>query len=522
MLIAREITENRIVGDGVHFDLHDDDTNSAANLRTEVTADSDDDSEAPNERLKAIAKKRSSSATSSVAKRRVIPMDDHLRAVQVEWREFVQQLDREIQRQGFVLVTAHESRFHPGVLVPAVEDIGYYQVMMRYIPINGWEYAAVWKNLSDDQSAVSGMYNDNEVDHGILMVPSPPDELGNIRSPLAAVAGDVEQLHGLMDSFGYGFYWMAHPIFAPQMGATNKGVGSAKAAESGLAAPPYGSASFIDLMRNQESAERYKRLVRRSETEERSEDAYHRHLRTLSEHLHQEISCFQYARSDVDATVEMASDANAHHAIAPPWLQEYHLDNGEALAAAPRPSIPPNVNDHINGLARRVFLGLGVQPQLVALEHANHAANSDIAFAGQNESILNRQRTLEPLLAEAFRFVYAVILDMTAAHLDRPKESPSGSAENVVRHANTSNGSLSHRIRARLCNTPITTMEALHQMYMTGCITHEDYKSMTLQAVGVHAQMASNERMTRQQVAELQHGGKRDAASTKHTSSQKK
>ena len=199
-------------------------------------------------------------------------------------------------------------------------------------------------------------------------------------------------------------------------------------------------------------------------------------------------------------------------------MHDYPLEQGDTLGSAPKPAIPTGTNEHINGLARKIFLILSVQPQLVALEHANHAANSDIAFAGQNESILNRQRTLEPLLAEAFRFVYHILLDMTAAHLDSTDpQSASGSKEDVAKHSASTTPSVAHRIRGRLCNVPMTTMDSLHHMFMTGCITHNDYRTMALQVAGVNSQLVSNERMTRQQIAELQHGGKKPQTLQKKT-----
>lgn len=493
--IARELTCKRVLGEGVHFDLtHQDD--SANSKLTDITSAQDS---SPSEMLSKHAGKKhktkqSGDGTNSIS------LDDIFSSVRVEWNEFVEKLDIEIMRQGFSLITMVPSRYNPAVYIPHIEDIAYYELFYRYIPRRGIEYAAVWSNLERFQES-DDIKNNHRITNSKLLVACgcEPSENGKLRSKLADAAPLISEMEAMEENISYALYWSAHPVYVPQLSPTGPGTlkGNASAAAASISSPPY--ANYTQLMQDQTAVARFARAQKLDDAEQVAEDAYRRHLAHQVERRHEQISFYQRQMAHNNRKAATAIDGNARHAVHPPYSVDYPMEQGDTIAAGPSPSLPAQIREHKNDLSRRAFLALDVQPQLVTLEHSNHAANSDIAFAGQNDAIKNRQSILEPLIAEAFRFVYDMDLRGVDSILANKKETKVD-GKPVVQHS--AGISCSHRIRARLCNVPLTTFDALEKMLQTKVIDHSTYRDMMLQTASVSSHLASSDTVTSEQIDE--------------------
>ena len=542
-LIARDITSKRVVGEGIHFDMiadTDDSQNAMRDMASSSSSkmpgeDTDDDDYGTSATASADAKppttsgqhllrhankrrfnrpKRASEGTDS------IPLDDIFAAVRVEWNELVERLDEEILRQGFALVVAAPSRHHPDILVPRVEDIDYYQLWQRYVPLVGREYLATWDNLSQNQQAMLAVRNDDIIQGAKILVAVgsyAPDSSGELQSKMSIAAPLIAELEAMEENISYGLYWATHPPWVPLLGPT--GAGSAKATASAAAAassaPPY--ANYTQLLQDKSALSRFARAQKKDDHEEDHDEAYSRHRKYQLGQLRETIEAIKRTGTHTSTRARSASEGNMRHALNPPYMNEYPMESGDTVSSGPDPKLPTQTRDNKNDVARRAYLALGVQPQLVSLEHANHAANSDIAFAGQNEAILNRQRTLEPLLAEAFRFVYAVDLDGVETMLSSTKIEPpskatdASSSSSAVAHAGSAvrtrvcdpegNASrVAHRIRARLTCDPLTTPTCLENMLKTHVIDHATYKELMLKSACVSTHLSSADKVTFEQV----------------------
>lgn len=484
--ISREFTCKRVVGEGVHFDLVKDDE------------DADNNTIHTNKRTKS---KQTGEGTDSVS------LDDVFLPVRVEWNEFVENLDIEIMRQGFALITTSPSRHNPAILVPRIEDIYYYNLYHRYIPLQGIEYVATWTNLSQFQEIKLGAKNDDRITDAVLLVPvgSGPLIDGKLRSKLAYAAPLICEMEAMEENISYALYWGAHPVYVPQLAPTGPGTakGNASAAIAKVAAPPY--ANYSQLLQDQSAVSRYARAQKLDDSEQVAEDALRRHLNNQIERRHEQITMFQRQVAHNNGRVANATDGNVRHAIHPPFSVDYPMEQGDTISSGPPPTLPAQIREHKNDLSRRAFLTLDVQPQLVTLEHSNHAANSEIAFAGQNDAIKNRQAVLEPLIAEAFRFVYNIDLMQVDKILSARKEDTTDATETkpLAKHSATpSTKSSAHRVRARLSNIPLTTFDALERMLKTHVIDHGTYREMVLQVASVSSHLSSCDVVESEQIDE--------------------
>lgn len=536
-LIAWDVTSKRVLGDGIHFDMIADTEASETAMRDMATAtkpssgdddDDDDDDEDSGVRsapaaaappplttgqhlLRHANKKRFDQRKRVGEGGDSIALDDIFSAVRVEWNAFVEELDLEILRQNFALVTSGPSEHHPDILVPKIEDIQYYTIYQRYVPRVGYEYLATWSGLSQDMERMLGVKNDDIIEDAVvLMGPKKyaPDGKGELHSKMATAAPLIAELEAAEENIAYGLYWSTHRPWVPQLGPV--GTGTAKgAASSASSAPPY--ANFTQLMANKDLAKRFQRAQKLDDHDEMHEDAYRRHTRYQLGRLRQRVESISKLQTHSAARARSAFEGNTRHALNPPYMNEYPMEAGDTIAAGPEPKLPAQTRENKNDIARRAFLALSVQPQLVGLEHANHAANSDIAFAGQNEAILNRQRVLEPLLAKAFRYVYSIDLDGVDGLLRSREMSASSSSVSAVEHSakavrtrvfsDTGEANrVSHRIRARLCSDPLTTPTNLENMLKTHVIDHGTYKELSLKSACVSTHLAAGDRVTMDQV----------------------
>lgn len=518
---ARSVTAKRILGDGVNIDLADDDDHSLETMkefvpsgkRASTDSDSDSDDAAPsddrNRKLMRNAARRQymkgggTAPSSGGRAKNVIQLSAIIAPIQVELDEFVETLDKEIVRQGFALVGSRASRHHPELLVPFVEDIEYYSLYHRYTPLVGWEYQAVWSGLSQRQQELLGKKNDQPIDDVMVLVAPDwqPMPTGQLRSKLATAAPLIAEVSSMEENASYALYWASHPVYVPQLAPTGPGTskGNAAAAAARVAAPPYGN--YTQLLQDRSALDRYSRNQKLDDSREVADDALRRHLKHQAGRLAERLDAYQRHMSHNNSVVSAALDANARHAIRPPFIQDYPMEQGDKIAAGPTPTLPGQIREQKNDIARRAYMVLDTHPQLVTLEHSNHAANSDIAFAWQNDAIKARQAMLEPLIAEAFRFVYKVDLDMA--------ETALGGEPSVVEHARgarrlapapTQPVRLAHRIRARLSTTPMITTAALEHMLKTHVVDHQTYREMYLQNAQVSPMLASQHRVSHSDV----------------------
>ena len=510
VVIAWSMTSKRVLGEGVHFDLaaNNQDSHGAISEITDgAPSDESDptiDARTPSQRLMKHANKRRFMPAKRVGDgHNSIPLDDIFAAVRVEWNEFVEALDAETLRQGFALVRPRSSRYNPALMVPMVEDIDYYTLYQRYVPTKGREYIAAWDNISDTMTKEFGIRNDDVIKGAIIVVSSEmyaPGLDGELRSKMAAAALHIAELDAMSDSISYGIYWGTHQPWVPQLGPAGAGTSKASNAPS---APPY--ATYHTMLQDQSQAARLAVAQKKDDREAAHEDAYKRHRAYQAGRLQKAIEDYGATAPILAARASIASEVNQRHAINPPYMNEYPMEPGDKVSGGPVPVIPPRVQETQNDIRRTIFLLLDVQPQMVTLEHSNHAANSDVAFAGQNEAIVNRQRDLEPLLASVFRFIYHIDLQ-GADMLTRAKsEAPEEKEQPVVSHSRstarviTSSSSavcLGDRVRARLCSVPLTTPAHLENMLKTHVIDHDTYRSLCLSSAQISGHLAATDKVT--------------------------
>lgn len=519
--VAWNITSKRVVGEGVHFDLTARTDDSHGMIEDILSGD---DTRTPSQRLMSHANKRRFNQPKRAGEGHdSISLDEIFASVRVEWNEFVERLDAEMLRQGFAVVYAKPSRHNPQVLVPYIEDIDHYQIFQRYVPRKGYQYVAVWDNLNETQKREANTDNGYFIEEAIVLVAlerHAPSSTGALRSILATAAPLLAELAAMGLNMSYAFYWSSHPPWVPQLGPA--GAGTAKGStNAGMTAAPY--ANFTDLLQDKSAVQRFERAQKLDDHERMHEDAYRRHQMYQLGRVRAQVERLTNTTPLLAPITRSANQINQRHSLDPPFMTEYPLEAGDTIASGPTPTIPNQILEAGNRLMRMVFLLLGVQPQMVGLEHTNHAANSDVAFAGQNEAIVNRQRDLEPLLAETFRWIYGIDL----AGADMLESSPMGTAEPgaaattetsakeddkekqkkkkakkevLVSHAASrpvqpTSVCLADRVRARLCSDPLTTPANLENMLKTHVIEHDTYRDMMLKSACVSTHLAAKHKV---------------------------
>lgn len=537
---AASITRKRIVGDGLHIDLIKD-TQEAEDAMRKITGsapgrsgsdsgagsdedtsypwweDSDDDGEddtgatnreknlTPGQHLlrhagkrRFVPKKRAGEAHDSIS------IDDIMAPVREDWKAFTETLDAEILRQGFSVVTRRRSESQPDMNIPHILDIDQYDLYVRTSPVLGPQYVPVWVNLDDTQQKEVGAKNGSIIANAIVLA-GPRDQAplpnGALQSKLSVAAPIIIEHDALNENISYAVFWATHQPWVPELG--NGAVGSRKGPASNAgSAPPY--ANFTQMLQNKEALARYSRAQKLDDHEEMREDTFARHRRYQLERREEQIRAM-IARSMHLGTNGMSGrDGNQRHLLDPPYMNEYPMEPGDRISSGPVPTLPPQTREHKNDLARRAYLTLDVQPQMVTLEHSNHAANADVAFSGQNESIENRKQTLLPLLHRAFCFVYALDLTWIDARLGGQQQSTVEHSGCAVRTSMfTADGvpsRVAHRIRVRLSGDPLATPTNLENMLKTAVIDHDAYKDLMLKQAYVPTHLASTRTVTPEEV----------------------
>lgn len=533
--IAASITRKRIVGDGMHIDLIND-TQEAEQAMRDITsvavgrsgsdsgAGSDADSGYPPEedsddsdmetgasdltpgqhllrhagKRRFVPKKRAGEAHDAIS------IDDIMAPVREEWKEFTETLDAEILRQGFSVLTRRRSLTQPDINVPHVLDIAQYDLYVRLSPLYGAQYVPVWANLNESQQKEVGARNGNIIRNAIVLV-GPRDQAplptGALQSKLSAAAPIIIEHDALNENISYAVYWATHQPWVPELG--NGAVGSRKGpATNAGSAPPY--ANYTQMLQNKEALARYARAQKLDDHEEHREDTFARHRRYQLERREEQIRALAVRTMHLGTNGMNGRDGNHRHILDPPYMNEYPMEPGDRIASGPVPTLPAQTREHKNDLARRAYLALDVQPQMVTLEHSNHAANADVAFSGQNEAIENRKQTLLPLLHRAFCFVYAIDLTWVDARLGAPTPSAVEHSGSAVRtRMFTADGvpsRVAHRIRVRLSGDPLATPSNLENMLKTAVIDHDAYKDLMLKQAYVPTHLASTRTVTPDEV----------------------
>lgn len=490
--IATSLTSQRVVGNGPSFNIVGDTKKSENKMRNLSATGMLDVGK------NVSAKNRVSEGSDSIS------LNDMIGAVMDDWVRVAREIDREVTRQGFALVTRRESQYHPGIMVPHVVDIEYYDLYFRVSPLAGRQYIAVWQGLSMDQRKEVGANNRDPIKDAVVLVAEEyrPDHAGELRSKMASAAALISEVGGAEDNIWYSLYWSAHPVHATEMPSLSSG---ARSGTSDVGAPGY--ANYTDMLSDPTVVDMFRSAQQISTARNNAADAYSIHINNLAEAVSKHLHGLQYRPSHADAKARDARDCNARHAAHPPFLVNYPLSDGARMHAAPMPRIPTGIDEHKKDIIRRAMMTLDVQPGLVGLEHRNHASNADLVFDAQNDMIKQRQSILEPLLADAFRHVYGIDLHNTDVIL--AEQSTTHTAERLTGHSATP--SIAHRVRASLTHTPMCSPDRALKLLETHAIDHQTYREMILQICSVSPHLAAQHHVSMDRVDAWFHSNKRTA-----------
>lgn len=331
---------------------------------------------------------------------------------------------------GYSLARRKPSKVLPREMVPVLEAHEFYQLGFRYVPGEGMRYKAFWRNLLPEQEVAYNIKNNDLISDALPIVVFEPlnncgvsggKHVGSLTSPVARVAPLVRRLYGLNQDLAYASYWLARPPYAESFDA------SARSSADPGSGPFFG---LDDLARSHASnravATTAMRAAANADSQQAMREQYQRVVRSLTTR----ITHLQSLMGDESAA--LAADAQFPYASDPPYLHAFPLTAGQKLEKPPNPAIVNGLAESMNSIVKQIMIVMGISPQLVAVEKANYAANSEMAFGMQNESVQNYQSKLEPVLATMFEFVNNEHLGTINAELNSGTAATQPSAEEVI------------------------------------------------------------------------------------------